>query len=191
MSELNNDPHIRLAADRIRLVLGGSPVPEDAGHAENTLTWLMRLHPNADVALQLAALAHDIERARPDRLQRHQFADYDAFKQAHADVGAQITDQILADVGVPSKFRQKVSLLICRHETGGDVESDVLKDADSLSYFDHNLPLYYAREGYEETLRRARWGYERLSPRAQAVYPAIRHDFPDLNRLLLDARKPR
>src|SRR5690606_10242255 len=119
-----------------------SPVPEDAGHAENTLHWLMRLCPGADAALQLAALAHDIERARQDRLQRHQFADYDLFKQTHADIGAQITDEILSNAGVSNKMRHKVSLLVRQHEIGGDIESDLLKDAYSISYFDHNLPLY-------------------------------------------------
>jgi len=191
MLDLASDPHLRLATAKIRAVLAGSPVPEDAGHAENTLYWLRRLDPQAGVALQLAALAHDIERARQDRFQRHQFADYDSFKQAHADLGAQITDQILSEAGVSGEIRQDVSLLIRRHETGGDAQSDLLKDADSLSYFDHNLPLYYAREGYEETLRRARWGYERLSSRARAVYSSICHDSPELNRLLLEAQEIR
>ncbi len=52
---------------------------------------------------------------------------------------------------------------------GGDPSSDLLKDADSISYFDVNLPLYYQREGWAETKRRSLWGYRRLSARAKEL----------------------
>jgi hypothetical protein len=55
------------------------------------------------------------------------------------------------------------------HEVGGDSRSDLLKDADSISYFDVNLPLYYQREGWQETKRRSSWGYRRLSARAREL----------------------
>lgn len=187
MHEFTRDPALQRAATRIRTVLADSPVPEDPGHAENTLHWLLRLCLTADAALQLAALAHDIERARPDRLRRDAFPNYDAFKQAHAELGAEIADQLLAEAGVSAAIRERVAFLIRRHETGGDPDSDLLRDADSLSYFDHNLPRYYAREGYAETLRRARWGYSRLSSRARSAYAQIRHSHPTLNRLLAEA----
>ena len=48
---------------RIREIIAGSQVPEDLTHAENTLQWLLRLDSQADSALQLAAFAHDIDRA--------------------------------------------------------------------------------------------------------------------------------
>jgi hypothetical protein len=35
---------------RIRAIIAGSKVPEDARHAENTLEWLLRLDPKADQA---------------------------------------------------------------------------------------------------------------------------------------------
>lgn len=184
---ISSNAAVNRAAQRIRQVLAASPVPEDPGHAENTLLWLLRMHPAAGDALRLAALAHDIERARPDRLQRHQFGDYDTFKQAHADEGADIADGILAAAGVAADVRAAVRNLIRRHETGGDPDSDLLRDADSLSYFDHNLPLYHAREGYAETLRRARWGYARLSQRARHFYRQIQHEDGRLNQLLAEA----
>lgn len=56
-----------------------------------------------------------------------------------------------------------------RHEVGGTPDADILKDADSLSYFDTNLPLYLRREGEEEALRRSIWGIQRLSNKALAL----------------------
>lgn len=180
---------LNTATRRIRQVLAGSPVQEDAGHAENTVVWLRRLDPNANEAQCLAALAHDIERARPDRLRREEFSDYDDFKRRHAFISAEITDQILVDAGISNTIRCQVWPQICRHEHGGDVLSDLLKDADSLSYFDHNLPFYFAREGWDETLRRARWGYARLSERARQHYAQIRPASPVLRHLLWKAKE--
>lgn len=187
IKNMDNDPAIRLAKQRIRNVIAQSRVPEDAGHAENTRTWVLRIDPDADVALRLAALAHDIERARPKPLKRQDFEDYDVFKAEHAALGATITDTLLAELNVNAAIRQSVRHMIAQHEHGGDQRSDLLKDADSLSYFDHNLPFYYQREGWAETLRRARWGYQRLSPRARSLYHHIRHPASELQRLMQEA----
>jgi len=55
--------NIECAKQKTRLVIASSQVPEDSHHADNTLEWLLRLQPDAGEALQLAALAHDIDRA--------------------------------------------------------------------------------------------------------------------------------
>lgn len=184
---MDHNARIDAAKLCIRTMIAQSPVPEDPGHAKNTRQWLLRLDPDAGVALRLAALAHDIERARPDRLHRDDFECYDTFKTQHAALGAAITDTILTQFNIDTDTRRAVYQLVSRHEHGGDPGSDLLKDADSLSYFDHNLPLYYQREGWDETLRRARWGYQRLSARAQGYYRLIRHSDPQLQRLLCEA----
>ncbi len=73
------------AKRKIRALIAGSRVPEDPLHADNTLEWLLRLQPDAGDALQLAALAHDIDRANEEiKVKRADFDDYDAFKAAHA-----------------------------------------------------------------------------------------------------------
>ena len=152
---------------RIAEVIAGSTVPEDPEHSRNTLQWLLELDSSADAALRIAALGHDIDRAVEARkVQRADFADYDAFKAAHARNSAAILLEILADCGIEDEaLIREVERLVCVHEVGGDPRSDLLRDADSLSYFDVNLPLYYARNGWEETRRRCVWGYRRLSGR--------------------------
>ena len=157
------------AEARIRAFIAGSAVPEDPAHADNTVEWLLRLRPGADAALHLAALGHDIDRAAPDKVRREDFDDYDAFKAAHAEHGAAILGGLLARCGVPAAVRDEACRLVRAHEVGGDPRADLLKDADSLSYFEVNLPLYYRREGRNETLRRCVWGIRRLSPRARRM----------------------
>ncbi len=176
---------IECAKHKIRLIVAGSKVPEDSRHADNTLEWLLRLEPDADDALQLAALAHDIDRAIEDtKINRADFDDYDSFKAAHARNGAKILHPILTACVVDLDIVDEACRLVEVHEVGGDFRSDLLKDADSISYFDVNLPLYYQREGWNETKRRSSWGYRRLSPRAIEIVKQIVHEEEALVRLL-------
>jgi hypothetical protein len=174
------------AARRIEEVIAGSTVPEDPEHSRNTLQWLLELDPEADAALQIAALGHDIDRAVAKRkVQRAEFADYDAFKAAHARNGAQILTELLEACGIEdAAFLREVHRLVCCHEVGGDPRSDLLVDADSLSYFDVNLPLYFARHGWEETQRRCVWGYRRLSKRSLSVAANLNYSDLELQRLV-------
>lgn len=181
---------------RIAEVIAGSSVPEDPRHASNTLEWLLRLDPDADVALQLAALGHDIDRAVSARkVQRSDYDDYDDFKAAHARNGAAILGEILHECGLADDaLTQEVHRLVCAHEVGGDPRSELLKDADSISYFDVNLLLYFEREGWEETRRRCTWGYLRLSERARSIVAGLKFGEPLgelMNESIEAARVPR
>ncbi len=145
----------------------------------------MRLEPDADQAMQLAALAHDIDRADDvTKVKRANFDDYDAFKSAHARNGAEILRSILIRCDVEEDIVDEACRLVEVHEVGGDPSSDLLKDADSISYFDVNLPLYYQREGWAETKRRSLWGYRRLSARARKIVETISYEEETMIRLL-------
>ncbi len=170
---------------KAKRIISRSRVPEDPFHAQNTLDWLLKLDPRADVALQLAAFAHDIERALKKRkVRRGDFADYDRYKAAHAEHGARILQKIMTACRVPSDLAADVSRLVRRHEHGGNPRSDLLKDADSLSFFEVNLPFYFERNGSEETIRRGVWGYRRLSPGARLFLGNLHYPNTELGRLL-------
>ena len=171
---------------RIAEVISGSTVPEDPAHSRNTLKWLLELDLSANTALRIAALGHDIDRAVEARkVQRAGFSDYDAFKAAHARNSASILLEILTECSIEDEsLTREVERLVCAHEVGGDPRSDLLKDADSLSYFDVNLPLYYARNTWEETQRRCLWGYRRLSDRAKLLAVDLPYPTDELKRLV-------
>jgi len=165
-------------------------VPEDPRHAENTLEWLLRFDSEAVQGLQIAALAHDIDRAIEEgRVRRTDYDDYDLFKVAHARNGAKILREILDKYGVAKSMSDEACRLVVLHEVGGDPRSDLLKDADSISFFDVNLPLYYQREGWEETKRRCVWGYQRLSEQRKAIVKNITYEDEILTHLLQEAIK--
>jgi hypothetical protein len=177
--------NIECARQKIRGVIAGSQVSEDSRHADNTLEWLLRLEPDASAALQLAALGHDIDRAIEGlKVRRADFDNYDAFKAAHARNSARIIRRILVACEVERQIVDEACRLVRAHEEGGDPDSDLLKDADSISYFDVNVALYFQREGWDETKRRSHWGYRRLTPRAQEIVKRIDHEDKELARLL-------
>lgn len=179
-------PSIERVIERIESTVARSSVPEDPRHSKNTLKWLLQLQPDADEALQIAALGHDIERAAPQRkVRREDFPDYDRFKAAHASNSAEILKEIMLQCGVEDEtLIQEVYDLVRRHEVGGDARSDLLKDADSISFFEVNLPFYYQRNGPEETKRRCRWGYRRLSEKAKKIVGNLTFENEQLNELL-------
>lgn len=176
---------VQCAKERIRSAISRSKVPEDPLHAESTLAWVLKLMPDADEALQLAALSHDIDRAiETRRVRKDRFHNFDGFKAAHALNSAAILGEILEDCGVEAGVRDEVCRLVRLHETGGDERSDILKNADALSYFQDNLPLYFARNGWAETKRRSLWGFARLSPELRPIVAQFSFESDALNALL-------
>jgi hypothetical protein len=179
----------KCAREMIRTVIAGSVLPEDPVHSENTLEWLLRLWPSADAAMQIAALAHDIDRAcSAGKVKRTEFKSYDEFKAAHARHSAEILRWILEECKFTPAVVDEACRLVLLHESGGDPPSDILRDADSISFFDVNLPQYFRREGWTETLRRAKWGYDRLSDEVKGFLEDIRYDDEGLNLLLNEVR---
>ncbi len=176
---------IQCTEERIRSIMSRSKVPEDPRHAESTVEWVFRLMPEADRALQLAALGHDVDRAiESRRVRKDCFQSFDQFKAAHALNSSEIVGEILLECGVDEEVRSEVCRLVRLHETGGDERSDVLRNADAISYFQDNLSLYFARNGWEETKRRSLWGFSRISPELQAIVARFSFDSDNLNALL-------
>ena len=165
-------------------IISNSPIPEDLSHAENTLQWLLKIYPEADIFLKIAAIAHDIERAIPERVKRENFKNYDDFKKAHAKRSAEILKKILLKFNMSDSMINNIYRLVENHEHGGDFYSDILKDADSLSFFDNNIKYLFEREDFEKTFERAIWGYNRLSQRARFYFNNIKHQNKEINKIL-------
>lgn len=168
----------------IETVISRSQLPEDALHSRNTREWVLKLTPTADAALQLAALVHDIERCIIERkITREGYSDYNEFKKAHALNSATISHEILSKYGINKNFIDKVTELVRLHEFGGTIEANILKDADSISFFDINLPFYFQRNSENETAFRIEWGYKKLSKGAKSIVRNFSYENVDLEAL--------
>jgi hypothetical protein len=162
------------AKRKISEIVARSTTPEDPVHSEKTLEWLLKLRPDADEILQLAALGHDVERARPDRLIESQFKIYDEFKAAHAKKGGEIIAQILQGFGYSNADVARAQKLVTEHEfSSSDQDVQVLSDADSISYFDYNIHFFVKRHTAEEIRDKIRFMYQRASLRARKEIKGI------------------
>jgi len=181
---------IHFVKGKIEEVIQGSSVPEDPIHSKNTLKWLLKLKPDADESLKLAAIGHDIERAIEKRkVRRKDFKDYNIFKDAHAINSAKILAEIMQECNISKKMIDKVYFLVRHHETGGTKLVDILKDADSISFFDVNLPRYFVRNDLKEIKRRCLWGYKRLSDKGKRIVAGFDYQNKELNTLVRDCIK--
>jgi hypothetical protein len=172
---------------RIDDIIVQSPFPEEPFHSINTLEWLLRLDPEADDILKIAALGHDIERAVPARkVKAADYDTYDDYMEAHARKSADILTEILVECGVAPEATDEIAFLVAHHETGGGERLDLLMNADVLSFFHVCLPLYFDRKGPEITRKRMVWGYKKLSPESRRKVAEIEFPDPELGNLVRD-----
>jgi hypothetical protein len=176
-----------LAALRALHDLDKPLVRADYNHALDTWQWLLRLAPEAPLALQLAALFHDVERLDSEadvRVEQHA-PDYAAFKQRHAARGAGKARHILERCGLDAATCERVAQLIAEHEqrTSGDDEVGALNDADALSFFSLNSTGFADYYGPEHTRRKLDYTLARLGPAARRHLSSI-HLRADVEELL-------
>ncbi|OJH41549.1 DUF4202 family protein [Cystobacter ferrugineus] len=161
-------------------------VVADHRHALDTWQWVLRLAPHADLALQAAALFHDVERLLSEADQRveHHARDYQAFKDAHAARGADVACALLTEVGVAPDTRERVRWLIRRHERPEQDESlALLNDADALSFFSLNASGFARYFPLEHTRRKLAYTLRRLRPHQRWRLAHVRFA-PQVRRLL-------
>jgi len=170
---------------KIEDIIKKSSVPEDPIHSKNTLKWVLKLKPNADEALKIAALGHDIERAIEKRkIKRRDYKTYDTFKDAHALNSAKIIAEIMKDCKINQELTDDVQFLVRQHERGGDNRINVLRDSDTISFFDVNLQFYFKRNDEKETKKRWLWGYNKLSSNLKSIVAEFKYRDKKLKSLV-------
>jgi hypothetical protein len=171
--------------------LGKPLVRADWAHALDVWQWVIRLDPGAGLAVQLAALFHDVERLvrEADVRVEPRAPEYQAFKDEHARRSAELADRTLAAAGVEEAPRAHTARLISGHEhppAPGDsdaAELALLNDADALSFFSLNSPGYVDWFGPEAARRKVAWTLARLRPEARRRLDGVRLR-PDVAEML-------
>lgn len=168
----------------IEEIISKSPVETDVSHARLTRKWLLELNPDADEAFQIAALAHDMERGITGKLEidmDEKYDDYDNYKKQHSERSAKVIRGILEKHGFNEDFIKRVERLVLLHEFGGDEESDILIDADSIAFFEEKIKIYLKRYGKEKTRFKVKFMYDRMSERAKGIVREFEYDDPELD----------
>ena len=170
-------------------ILPNSPLDFDLEHARIVLKWVLRLKPDADEALKIAAIAHDIDRAITGITEKDlkDYSQINVFKKDHSLRSAQFIREILEKHGYDTQIISKVVHLVENHEFGGDNESDILRDADSIAYFEYNIPGYLKRNGKERTIGKIKFMYNRLSEKAKKMVMDMPYKDPELGQLVKES----
>ncbi len=172
-------------------------VRADWNHALDTWQWMLRLEPEANLAVQLAALFHDVERlaTEADARIEHRAHDYQTFKDDHAGRGAELAAATLAAAGVDPAAVARAARLIAGHErTPAPGHPDaawlaLLNDADALSFFSLNSVGYLDYFGPGPTRRKVAWTLQRLRPAARRRLDEMRL-VPEVRSALAELEAP-
>ncbi|MFC1687075.1 DUF4202 family protein [Patescibacteria group bacterium] len=155
--------------DKVKKWLEQNAKPRQMVHFERTAHWARELRPDADEAMLIAALTHDIERVFSKR--KHQKTEGNLhepeYLKMHQEGGAQIVGEFLKDNGADDVMIERVKMMIVKHEEGGNDDQNVIMDADSISFFENNVDHFvddlmevYGRENTKEKFS---WMYDRMS----------------------------
>lgn len=175
-----SDQHlVRVTKQWVQKIFTGRPV--DVRHLNRTEYWIKKLEPRADITLRVAALTYDAERAFRDvkkyqqkfKKMKHGMRDADHLER-HQRLGAKIVGNFLRQQRVNQRIIQSIQKLILKHELGGTRGQNLVKDADSISFFENNITYFLktisARVGIEKTKSKIDWMFNRItSPKAKAI----------------------
>jgi len=141
----------------------------DVKHLERTVFWIKKLKPDADEALLVAGISHDIERAFRE-------VDYSLIKDKgfnskehlinHQNKGSKIIADFLNSQKFDKNIIEKIKALVSNHEVGGDFDQNILKDADSISFFENNIDHFInkiaPKIGREKVKIKFDWMFNRI-----------------------------
>jgi len=119
-------------------------------HFSMTVYWAQQLNPEVDEAVLIAAYAHDIARAfakeDAEFWKNKELNDAD-YLESHQKESARIIAEFLEKEGYDKEKIKRVENMVRYHEVGGSPESDLIKDADSISYLEVNAPKHVEKFG--------------------------------------------
>ncbi|MFA6553254.1 MAG: HD domain-containing protein [Patescibacteria group bacterium] len=156
--------------------LSATAKPRQMVHFRRAAYWVKQLRSDADEAMLIAALGHDAERVFHGHTdpKAGENLHEPAYLKKHQEGGADIVGDFLQKSGADQKLVDRVRMLIARHEEGGTDDQNVIKDADSVSFFENNIDHFLndllKKCGRENVKDKFQWMFSRItSERAKDI----------------------
>jgi len=147
-------------------------------HMLQTGFWLRKIYPEADEEMFIAAICHDIERLFPLREgevkppKSLKDEDNEEYLIWHGKRSAEFAEKLLREYGFDDEERLgRIKTLIAEHSFGGTKERDLIRDADSISFFENNAELFIQKNKDKNALKeKFDSEYDRISsPKAKEI----------------------
>lgn len=150
----------------------------EAEHMLRTGFWLREIYPEADDVFYIAAICHDIERLfplregeiKPPKTLRDE--DNEEYLIWHGKRSAEFAEKLLREYGFSDEQKlERIKTLIAEHSFGGTKERDLMRDADSLSFFENNAEMFIEKNEDKKALKeKFDSEYERITlPKAKEL----------------------
>lgn len=154
--------------------LEGTGFEDQFEHLQRTAHWIKQLKPDANDALLIAALTHDIDKPfigleKFERKMKSRGGPLsEKYLEWHENRSAEAVSDFLKGEDADPKLIEEVKSLVSKHEEGGSERQDLLKDADSISWFENNVEQFTSEEmierlGREEIMEKIKWMYDRIT----------------------------
>jgi hypothetical protein len=151
-------------------------VRADYEHALDTWQWVLRLEPSATLAVQLAAIFHDIEKTHSELDRRSEELEnvHSVFDQSGRG-GSVLVRALLRRLDAWPNLIERVAALVSGVEhLGAEDDLELLNDANALSFFSRISPSYLAYFGAEHTERKVEYTLRRMRVQARERLGEIR-----------------
>lgn len=174
-------PHIKLLENKIIEILHTNK--KELEHGLETKKWILKLYPDSHELIQIAALAHDIERVVPDipnmtppKITKLEDEEYEVWKQRHGIRSAIIIEHLMKAYLFTDAEIARVKEAIAYHDDPNELANlDLIavRDADSVRFFDSGLPNYIEAFSVESAKIKAKFMYERCSDLAKTTIKSL------------------
>jgi hypothetical protein len=163
----------------------GNPQPRELAYALRLSQWVLRLRPEADEALRLAARCQHlcrwmIPRASYPATRAGYLRWREDLKRFHAEKAG----EILRDTGYPSDLIARVQALNLKQHFPQDPDARVLEDALCLVFLEFQLESVAAGMTEEKALGVLRKTWKKMTPQARAQ--ALKLSLPGPLRRLVE-----
>lgn len=157
-------------ADPRKVEYQGKSYSREYLHAVKVHEWVLKLNPQAPPALILASRSNAIRRWEiPRDSYPRTTAGYHRWRKALQKFHAQTAGNILKEEGVEEEVIRNTKALILMENFPADPDTQVLEDADCLTFLEIKFDGYIGQWDESKTVRILKGTLKKMSPAARAT----------------------
>ncbi|MBL8023171.1 MAG: DUF4202 domain-containing protein [Elusimicrobia bacterium] len=149
--------------------------PWEVAHAEHLTRWVLRLHPQANALLQIAARGQHLERwINPRASYPEGRAGYLQWREDLKTFHARRTGEVMIQAGCSLAERDRVTALITKKALrAGDPEGQVLEDALCLVFLETQFSALRTKTPESKMTEILRKTWNKMSPAGRAAAQSL------------------